>query len=73
MQRLGGCLLEVVAYESRTTRAKFLSQPRMELYTYSKKNNEVYFPRPVTGSFSDKIVSYCMWQFIYRSALLIIR
>ena len=44
MQRLGGRLLEVVAYESQTTRAKFLSQPRMELYTYSKKNNESLLP-----------------------------
>ena len=73
MQRLGGGLLEVVAYESQTTRAKFLSQPRMELYTYSKKIMKGYFPQPGTGSFTDKIISYCMGQFIYRSALLIIR
>ena len=44
MQRLGGRLLEVVAYESRTTRAKFLSRPGMELYTYSQKNNESLLP-----------------------------
>ena len=39
MQRFGGRLLEVVAYESRTARVKlFLGmQPRMELYIYSKK------------------------------------
>ena len=30
MQRLGGRLGEVVAYESQTARAKALSQPRME-------------------------------------------
>ena len=60
MQRLCGHLLEVVAYESWTARAKFLSQPRIELYTYSKKIMKVYFPQPITGSFTDKIVSYCM-------------
>ena len=46
MQRLGGPLLEVVAYESRTARAKLsFRQPRMEWYIYSKKNNEglLYF------------------------------
>ena len=32
----------VVAYESRTARAKFLSQPRMEWYIYSIM--KVYFP-----------------------------
>ena len=41
MQRFGGRLLEEVAYESRTARAKlFFRQPRMEWYIYSKKNNE---------------------------------
>ena len=60
MQRVGGRLLEVVAYKSPTARAKFLIQPRMELYTYSQKIMKVYFPWPITGSFTDKIVSYCM-------------
>ena len=41
MQRLGGRLLEEVAYESRTARAKlFFRQPRIEWYIYSKQNNE---------------------------------
>ena len=41
MQRLGGRLLEVVAYESCIAKAKlFFRQPRMEWYIYSKKNNE---------------------------------
>ena len=44
MQRLGGHLREVVSYESRTARAKFLSQTRMEWYSYSKKIMKVYFP-----------------------------
>ena len=61
----------VVAYESRIARAKFLSQPRMEWYTYSKKIMQVYFLLPITGSFIDKIVSYSMWQFIFGSALII--
>ena len=59
MQRL------VVAYESRNARAKFLSQPRMAWYIYSKKVMKVYFPLPVTGSFIDIIISHSMWQFIY--------
>ena len=59
----------VVAYESRTARAKFLSQTRIEWYTYSKKIMKVYFPLPITGSFIDKIVCYSMWDFIYGSAL----
>ena len=41
MQRLGGRLREVFAYEGRTARAKFLSQPRMGWYIYSKKITEV--------------------------------
>ena len=61
----------VVAYESRTARAKFLSQTRIEWYTYSKKIMKVYFPLPITGSFIDKIVCYSMWEFIYGSALTI--
>ena len=45
MQRIGGRLQEVVTYESRTAREKFLSRPRMEWYTYSNKNNEnLLFP-----------------------------
>ena len=59
----------VVAYEGRTARAKFLSQPRMGWYIYSNKNNESYFPLPITGSFIDTIISYSMWQFIYGSTL----
>ena len=58
MQRLGDRLLEVVAYESRTVRAKFLSQSRIEWYTYSKNIMQVYFPLPITDSFIDKIVGY---------------
>ena len=50
----------VVAYESRTARAKFLSQTRIEWYTYSRKIMKVYFPLPITGSFIDKIVCYSM-------------
>ena len=50
----------VVAYESRTAKAKFLSQTRIEWYTYSKKIMNVYFPLPITGSFIDKIVRYSM-------------
>ena len=70
MQRLSGSRLrEVVAYKSRTARAKFLSQPRVEWYIYSKNVMKVYFPLPITGSFIDKIISYSMWQFIYGSAL----
>ena len=41
MQRFGGRLREVFAYEGRTARAKFLSQPRMGWYIYSKKITEV--------------------------------
>ena len=54
MQRLGGRLLEVVAYESRTVRAKFL------WYTYSKNIMQVYFPLPISDSCIDKIVGYSM-------------
>ena len=44
MQRLGGRLLEEVAYESRTARAKlFFRQPRMEWYIYSKKNESLLY------------------------------
>ena len=50
----------VVAYESRNARAKFLSQPRMEWYIYSKNVMKVYFPLPVTGSFIDIIISHSM-------------
>ena len=72
MQRLGGRLREVVAYESRTARAKISSQPRMKLYyIYSKKIMKVYYSLPIiiTGSFIDKIISYSFLQFIYGSAL----
>ena len=55
-----------VAYESRTARLKFISQPRMEWYVYLLK---VYFPLTITGSFYDKIISHCMCQFIYGSAI----
>ena len=41
MQSLGGRLREVFAYEGRTAREKFLSQPRMGWYIYSKKITEV--------------------------------
>ena len=61
----------MVAYESRTARAKVLSQTRIEWYTYSKKIMKVYFPLPINGRFIDKIVCYSMWQFIYGSALTI--
>ena len=44
MQRFGGRLREVFAYEGRTARAKFLSQPRMGWYIYSKKIRKVTFP-----------------------------
>ena len=57
MQRLGGHLRGMVAYESRTARSKCLSQPRMEWYAYLLK---VYFPLTITGSFYDKIISHCM-------------
>ena len=43
MQRLGGRLREVFAYEGRTARAKFLSQPRMGWYIYSRKIMKVTF------------------------------
>ena len=43
MQRLGGRLREVFAYEDRTARAKFSSQPRMGWYVYSKKIMKVTF------------------------------
>ena len=33
-----------------------------------KKMMKVYFPMPITGSFIGKIISYSLWQFIYRSA-----
>jgi len=65
MQRLGGCLREVVTYESRTARAKFLIQLSMEWYVYSKRIMKVYFPLPITGSFIDKIIGYSTWQFMY--------
>ena len=42
MQRLDSRLREVVAYESWTARAKFLSQQKMEWYIYSKKNYESF-------------------------------
>ena len=59
MQKLGGRLREVVAYESRTSRAKFSSQPRRKWYIYSKKKiMKVYFSVPIMGSFIDKIISY---------------
>ena len=32
---------------------------------------KVYFPLPITGSFIDKIISYSMWQFIYRMCMKI--
>ena len=57
MQRLGGHLQGMVAYESRTARSKFLSSPRMEWYVYLLK---VYFPLTITGSFYDKIIGHCM-------------
>ena len=41
IQRYGGRLREVFAYEGRTARAKFLSQPRMGWYIYCKKITEV--------------------------------
>ena len=66
MQRLGGHLRGVVAYESQTARSKFLSSPRMEWYVYLLK---VYFPLTITGSFYDKIIGHCMWQFIYGSPI----
>ena len=44
MQRLGGRLREVFAYEGRTARTKFLSQPRMGWYIYSKKIMKVTSP-----------------------------
>ena len=47
MQRLDGRLWEVVAYESQTARAKFLSQQKKEWYIYSKKIMKVYFPLPI--------------------------
>ena len=47
-------------YKSRTARAKFLSQPIVEWYIYSKIVMKVYFPLPITGSFIDKIISYSM-------------
>ena len=43
MQRLGGRLREVFTYEGRTARAKFLSQPRMGWYIYSRKIMKVTF------------------------------
>ena len=70
MQRLGGRLQEVFAYEGRTARAKFLSQPGMGWYISSKKDNESYFLVPITGGFIDSIISYSMRQFIYKSALI---
>ena len=66
MQRLDGRLWEVVAYESRTARAKFLSQQKMEWYIYSKKIMKAYFPLPINSSFIDKIISYSMWQLVRR-------
>ena len=36
MQRLGGCLREVIAHKIQTVRAKFLIQLSMEWYIYSK-------------------------------------
>ena len=66
MQRLDSRLREVVAYESRTARAKFLSQQKMEWYIYSKKIMKAYFPLPINSSFIDKIISYSMWQLVRR-------
>ena len=34
-----------------------------------RKIMKVCFPLPITGSFIEKIISYCLGQFIYRSAL----
>ena len=70
MQRLGGRLREVVAYESRTARAKFLSQTRMEWYTYSKKIMKVYFPMPITGSFIGKKSSFILCDSSFTEVLL---
>ena len=58
-------------YESQTTRVKFFRQHGMEWYVYnnSKKIMKVCFPLPITGSFIEKIISYCLGQFIYGSAL----
>ena len=65
MQRLDSRLWEVV-YESRTARAKFLSQQKMEWYIYSKKIMKASFPLPINSSFIDKIISYSMWQLVRR-------
>ena len=59
MQRLDSRLREVVAYESRTARAKFLSQQKMEWYIIFKKNYESLLS-PTYSSFIDKIISYSM-------------
>ena len=59
---------KVVAYESWTARAKFLSQPRMD-YCAIFILKIAFFPPKITASFCDKIISYFMWQFINESAL----
>ena len=53
----------MVPYESRTARAKFLSQPRMEWYIHFTIMT-VHFPLPITGSFIDKIIIYSI--LLYR-------
>ena len=48
MQRLDSRLREVVAYESQTARAKFLSQQKVEWYIIFKKNYEsLLIPLPI--------------------------
>ena len=77
MQRLGGrLLLEKVAYESRTARAKlFFRQPRMEWYIYSKKNNEslLYFLGNLEWSgifILNKIMKVCFPLLIITGTLI---
>ena len=59
MQRLGGRLREVVPYESRTARAKFLSRPRMEWKIYSKKKPSCW----AICLFRQQGVSH--WNFVF--------
>ena len=60
----------VVAYESRTARAKFLSQPRMEWYIYSIM--KVYFPLVVLLT-KSLVIQFCYidTRFLLENILLV--
>ena len=65
MQRLGGCLREVVAHTSRTTmKGEIFRQPRtVEWYIYLKKIVKVSLSLLATGTFKDKTIILCHSSF----------